>query len=657
MGSQPGADLRVTRAETQVRLLRSVFGLVGSAALALMVRELVAGGPVLPAILGTLLAAGALVASYRNRAPIPALAMGFFCALVALITLAALDLGGATGSALSLAFIPGFLAILVLGPTWGWPVGGAMLASFAWLFFTTELSDPSDVRRFGDEIAMTVFAAGLAHTLFRSFLAYEAAIEKRRGFLVTLAAQREQVTRAIYDELEPAAAKLSGALQHHVLNDPAPSPTAQFVKQLVDGLRRSKELAYADAPDSTLLEAPDSTIRTETMRAWLGLAALLSAFFATRNWLSGVHFVPSLVTIALCALFANWLHRDAGRKQLELTAFGIGLAATGPLLAYVYHHGTPDAPALVVTPGIVVFTALLSRGPATWALLSICVCLLVWTGIGQALDLRQSRLLGNLGLSFLVVVIALRSVFGLRAQYASTLLQQGQALIDALRQRRRLAGTLFHDVSNHVQSILLELEVAENNDDIGRLRSLSLRVERLLASSRGLLLGSEPAPEDAEVVPLSKVLQALLEAFHPRLAAKDMQLEFKDGSALEVRAAKDLLVESVFGNLVSNAIKFSPNGSTIALGASLQGTQVRITVSDRGPGIPREVLDGLLLDGAVPSRQGTAGEQGQGYGLQLVSEHLRRMGGRLELRAAAPIGTDAIVWLPSAASAHSDALP
>lgn len=648
MGSQPGADLRIARAETRVRLVRSVFGLVGATALALMVRELVAGGPVLPAILGTLLATGALAASYRKRVPIPALAMGFFGALVALITLAALDLGGATGSALSLAFIPGFLAILVLGPAWGWTVCAAMLASFAWLFFTTELSDASDVRRFGDEIAMTVFAAGLAHTLFRSFLAYEAAIEKRRAFLVTLAKQREEVTRTIYEELEPTAAKLSGALTDDMLNEPAPRSAAQHLKQLVDGLRRSKELAYADTLDSTLREAPDSEIRTQTMRAWLGLGAVLSTFFAARNWLSGVQFVPSLVTIALCALLANWLRRDAARKHLELTAFGIGLAATGPLLAYVYEHGTPDAPALVVTPGIVVFTALLSRGPAAWALLSICVCLLVWTAIGQSLDLRQSRLLGNLGLSFLVVVIALRSVFELRARYARALLQQGHALLEALRQRRRLAGTLFHDVSNHVQSILLELEVAENSDDVSRLRSLSLRVERLLASSRGLLLGSEPAPEDAEVVPLCSVSQALLEAFRPRLAAKDMRLEFQDGSALEVRATKDLLIESVFGNLVSNAIKFSPNGSTIALHASLQGAQVRITVSDRGPGIPSDVLDGLLLEGAVPSRHGTAGEQGQGYGLQLVSEHLRRMGGRLELRARVPTGTDAIVWLPSA---------
>jgi len=71
---------------------------------------------------------------------------------------------------------------------------------------------------------------------------------------------------------------------------------------------------------------------------------------------------------------------------------------------------------------------------------------------------------------------------------------------------------------------------------------------------------------------------------------------------------------------------------------------VRIVLGDSGPGLPAEVLGHLNQEGALPSQLGTAGERGQGYGLQLAQEHLERMGGRLELSARAGGGTDAIAW-------------
>ena len=64
--------------------------------------------------------------------------------------------------------------------------------------------------------------------------------------------------------------------------------------------------------------------------------------------------------------------------------------------------------------------------------------------------------------------------------------------------------------------------------------------------------------------------------------------------------------------------------------------------------LPDQVVRRLGDDGALPSRAGTAGEEGQGYGLQHAREHLERAGGRLELSALAGGGTDAVVWLPAA---------
>jgi signal transduction histidine kinase len=50
----------------------------------------------------------------------------------------------------------------------------------------------------------------------------------------------------------------------------------------------------------------------------------------------------------------------------------------------------------------------------------------------------------------------------------------------------------------------------------------------------------------------------------------------------------------------------------------------------------------------LPSLAGSSGEQGQGLGLALASEHLLRQGGRLELKTRVGGGTEALIWLPAA---------
>lgn len=648
-------ELDAAQRAMQLGLLRRVVALVTAGALGLLVRELIVGGSFVPALLGVALGMTVLAWSYSKRAPLPVIGVVFYCAFVALITRAALDMGGAAGSALSFAFLPGFLAVLTLGPALGHGVSALMLACFAWLYATTDLPTHDDLLRFVDEIAMTVFAAGLAHALHRGFIACKAAFEARQQLLVALRDQRDALTVAIYDELEPLSARLVLALDtsaSHSGEREAPGP---LLAQLLDTLRRAKILGDRDAAEELAYEEPDLAIRLRTMRIWLRMAIALESFFLVRNLLTGSPYAPAFLTLAFCVMFDVWLGKSAARRYVELTALGIGLCATCPLLLFVRAYGaTPDAPALVVAPATVLFTALLSSGPAAWIVLACNVAMLIWVGAGEPLSLVQSRLLGNLGLTFVVTVIALRCVFALRQRYVDALHEQGQSLLDALRQRRRLAGTLFHDVSNHLQTLVFLV------DDTTRARSdevedapfalaLSMRVQRLIAASKQLLLSTEPAPAPStESVSTREAVAALLEVYGPLLSAKRLRLDTEYLVDLPIHAPRDLLVASVLGNLLSNAIKFSQAGSVVSLRAEDAGEHVRLIMVDSGPGVPGDVIASLNNEGTVPSRPGTDGEPGQGYGLQLVVEHLDRIGGRLELGSAPKGGTEASVWLPRA---------
>jgi len=341
-----------------------------------------------------------------------------------------------------------------------------------------------------------------------------------------------------------------------------------------------------------------------------------------------------------------WLRHIKTSRQLEWAALSIGLLATGPLGVLIYMYGaTMDAPPLVIMPSIVLFTALLSQGPAAWVIVAIQVSILAWLTLGTDLSLGQSRLAGNLVLGFVVIVVALHNVLGLRRRYAQTLTAQSVALQRAQRQHRALAGTLFHDVSNHLQSLIFHLECEDDPEMDQHARSLSRRIARLIALSKDLLLDRAPVAPPLTSVTLAELTDSLREVYDPRLSSKRLDLTLGPGLDLAVMAQPELLVESVLGNLLSNAIKFSPQGSLITLRAQAVESCVRVTLSDTGPGVPREVLAQLGKEGQVPSQIGTAGEEGQGYGLQLVQEHVERMGGRLELHLRPQGGTDAVVWL------------
>ena len=636
------------RRSMQVSLARTFFWLMTLTSAALVIRAAAGGGPLVAATLSLAIGACTLVWSYRPGAPVKPLALALFTSLVLLIGKAAIELGGATGSPLAFAYTPGYVAMLVVGPIWGWGVTVLMLGTLVSLWATTPLPTLFDRLRLIDQIAMTVFAAGLGHALVRSFAAYEAAIRTRATALLRLGEDRAAMIRAIYERLEP----LSGELAHGLEDVSGGSDRrrlGQLASELIGNLKEAKVLFGQTVIEATFPDRADHAIRRDTMRVWLRMAAALMLFFVVRNITAHSPFGPSIATIGSCLAIDFWLTRPAAQNRLELTALALVLMATIPMIIHIHEYGgTADAPPLVVTPATVLFTTLLSQGPATWVALILHLGILVWVGLGAPMSLNQSRLLGNIAMSFLIVVAASRSVFALRHRYALALLEQGRLLAEAARQRRRLAGTLFHDVSNHLQALSILIEYDDLAAQVRVARSLSRRVKRLIALSKEFLL-----PEDAnraaqpEPIRIGEAVESLQEAFGPRLAAKQLRLETGQGLDLTVRAQADLFIESVLGNLLSNAIKFSAPASTITLNAEQDGTQVRVVVGDQGPGFPAEIIRHLGEDGALPSRLGTAGETGQGFGLQLAVEHLHRMDGHLELRNGDHGGASATVWLPA----------
>lgn len=103
--------------------------------------------------------------------------------------------------------------------------------------------------------------------------------------------------------------------------------------------------------------------------------------------------------------------------------------------------------------------------------------------------------------------------------------------------------------------------------------------------------------------------------------------------------------ESVITNLLSNACKYSDDGSTISLGISVNGTEVEITVSDDGVGIA-EIDQPLVFQRMFRAPSTSKLHEGTGLGLYLIKKYLELMKGNIALYSKEGQGTSFVVTLP-----------
>lgn len=106
------------------------------------------------------------------------------------------------------------------------------------------------------------------------------------------------------------------------------------------------------------------------------------------------------------------------------------------------------------------------------------------------------------------------------------------------------------------------------------------------------------------------------------------------------------LLELVVGNLLDNALKFSPSGASCHLQARLNGSEVVIQVEDHGIGIAPEHLGWIFDRFYQVDASSTRSHGGVGLGLHLVRTIVEEAGGTVEVRSEVDRGTRFTVLLP-----------
>ncbi|WP_207421690.1 hybrid sensor histidine kinase/response regulator [Desertivirga brevis] len=126
---------------------------------------------------------------------------------------------------------------------------------------------------------------------------------------------------------------------------------------------------------------------------------------------------------------------------------------------------------------------------------------------------------------------------------------------------------------------------------------------------------------------------------------KSIRLEYAINDSIFVHADA-LMLRSILQNLITNAIKFTPEGGVVRVSAKSNDRMVEICVTDSGVGMNDEMRSKLFQQ-VAPSISGTNNEQGTGLGLLLVKDFVTQHGGTISVESELGKGTCFTFTMPA----------
>jgi signal transduction histidine kinase len=223
---------------------------------------------------------------------------------------------------------------------------------------------------------------------------------------------------------------------------------------------------------------------------------------------------------------------------------------------------------------------------------------------------------------------------------------------ELVHEKQQLIGLVSHDLKgpfNRIFALIQLLEItaenltAEQNQYLGKMHQVvadGLGMIRNLLDNRrledqGIDLSSEP-------LNLTTVLGSLIKNYRTLAEKKNIQIHFDAPNEAAVLADKIYLYR-IFENLISNALKFSPNSKNIYVTIEEKNSTIEVRVKDEGPGISKEDQKKLYQKFQRLSARPTGGESSTGLGLSIVKALVDKMGSELKCESEEGVGTTFII--------------
>jgi len=212
---------------------------------------------------------------------------------------------------------------------------------------------------------------------------------------------------------------------------------------------------------------------------------------------------------------------------------------------------------------------------------------------------------------------------------------------DTNETKKRLA----HDIRGPLAGVIGLTEIIAEQGDSNKIEEVLEFVNLIHKSSNSILdLANEilTAESKLEKAPKLKadeynqlvLKEKLIQLYLPQAMNKKVAFEVNTSADTEIIPFSKNKLLQIIGNVISNAIKFTPAGGKVAVDLKLKihthSNDLIISVKDSGVGLSQEDIDRILTGNGI-STNGTNGEQGFGFGLALVKHLIESLNGCLKI--------------------------
>lgn len=238
------------------------------------------------------------------------------------------------------------------------------------------------------------------------------------------------------------------------------------------------------------------------------------------------------------------------------------------------------------------------------------------------------------------------------AELATSFNDMAEELARAEARRKQLTADVGHELRSPLTNILAHLDAIDDGvteptpDEVRIITSEAVRLAHLVDDLQTLAAIDEQAlrlnlaPED-----LCGVLDVAIEARRRRALDKEVAV-LREGACDEKVGIDRIRFDQMIGNLLDNALEYTPDGGTVKVLVIDGAEEVKITVSDTGPGIDPDFLPYVFdrLSRADPSRHPGGG--GRGLGLAIARGVARSHGGDIAASNNDDDGASFIITIP-----------
>lgn len=151
---------------------------------------------------------------------------------------------------------------------------------------------------------------------------------------------------------------------------------------------------------------------------------------------------------------------------------------------------------------------------------------------------------------------------------------------------------------------------------------------------------------DLQEMDVHEVLMSVAAIVRQQCEQKGVRLSLRLAEGRLPITADPPRIKQVLYNLLSNGVRFTPEGGTITVSTSSGPKEVKIAIADTGIGIPEKDLYHVFDEFYQAENRASTGRGGFGLGLPLSKKLVEAHGGRIELRSRVGAGTTVTVYLP-----------